>query len=312
MISTAPGKLLLTGEYAVLDGAPALMIAVDRRAIARPGEVPASSPFLVAVADELASRRGAADPAVAIARTIVVDSTAFYDGDHKLGLGSSAAVTVAATALALAATEDAGNRAQILAIALAAHASAQGLRGVRGSGADIAAAVYGGTLAFERGNVQPLRWPAAVRLIAFFTGQSADTVELVAQVTAHRGNAEVARALAAIADVSRATCAVLDAAEPASNLLITQLDLAAEATGLLATTTGLALVPDCVRAARSAMKPLGGTAKTTGAGGGDVGVAVIPATADATLATRLLIEAGCQPLPLAVDATGVDTRPSAQ
>ena len=35
MIATAPGKLILTGEYAVLDGAPALVVAMDRRAVAR-------------------------------------------------------------------------------------------------------------------------------------------------------------------------------------------------------------------------------------------------------------------------------------
>src|SRR5262245_32806891 len=104
MIARAPGKLILTGEYAVLDGAPALVIAVDRRAIARQTRPPpprGSSPFLVAVAAEIAARRGEGDPAAARAMRVAVDSSAFYDGTTKLGLGSSAAVTVAATALAL-------------------------------------------------------------------------------------------------------------------------------------------------------------------------------------------------------------------
>src|SRR4051812_15162796 len=156
MIATAPGKLILTGEYAVLDGAPAVVVAVDRRAIARRNAVPrGSSPFLVAVAEEIAAQRGADDPAARAALEISVDSTAFYDpvtarlaatalvrgsitaqravaapwvrpadlsGEAtKLGLGSSAAVTVAATALAL----DTTNRREILAVALAAHARAQ-------------------------------------------------------------------------------------------------------------------------------------------------------------------------------------------
>src|SRR5207302_7834013 len=99
--ATAPGKLILTGEYAVLDGEPALVIAVTRRAIATQTKGPrGSSPFLAAVADELAERglRDAAERAMAIA----VDSKAFYDAPRagsapiKLGLGSSAAVTVAA------------------------------------------------------------------------------------------------------------------------------------------------------------------------------------------------------------------------
>ncbi len=35
MTATAPGKLILTGEYAVLDGAPAVVVAMDRRVVAR-------------------------------------------------------------------------------------------------------------------------------------------------------------------------------------------------------------------------------------------------------------------------------------
>jgi len=135
VIASAPGKLILTGEYAVLDGAPAIVIAVDRRAVARSGVSPrGSSPFLLAVADEIAARRGAGDPAAHAALAISVDSTAFYDASTpgplaavqlgaartKLGLGSSAAVTVAATALALGTAD----RHDILEIALAAHARA--------------------------------------------------------------------------------------------------------------------------------------------------------------------------------------------
>nr|MBA3501924.1 hypothetical protein [Deltaproteobacteria bacterium] len=59
VIATAPGKLILTGEYAVLDGAPAIVTAVDRRAVARRDAVRGSSPFLLAVAHEIANKRGA-------------------------------------------------------------------------------------------------------------------------------------------------------------------------------------------------------------------------------------------------------------
>src|SRR5687768_17097612 len=102
MTATAPGKLIVTGEYAVLDGAPALVVAMDRRVIARyaPGVAKGSSAFLLALAHEIAARYG--HDAGQIAMSIVVDLSSFYDGEQKLGLGSSAAVTVAATALALA------------------------------------------------------------------------------------------------------------------------------------------------------------------------------------------------------------------
>ncbi len=339
MIATAPGKLILTGEYAVLDGAPALVIAMNRRVIARRRSGPrGSSPFLVAVADEIAHRLGADHPAAAAALEIVVDSTAFYEGAQKLGLGSSAAVTVAATALALATGHEAVpliDRELVLAIAGAAHAAAQGSRGressgdlgrprpasrsprARGSGADIAAAVHGGLIEFQRGGpITPLAWPAGVTLVPFFTGASADTASLVEAVDAARERepAAVAAALAAIDAASRAACRAVAMRSPAvaASALLSALALGAHAIDRLAEATAVPLVPPSVKAVREALSRVGGTAKTTGAGGGDIAVAVMPATEDVTLARRYVIEAGCQPLPLTVDKTGVDLQADAQ
>lgn len=334
MIASAPGKLIATGEYAVLDGAPAVVIAVDRRATARRNITPrGSSPFLLAVADELAARYGAQAPAARAALEISVDSSAFYDKLTKLGLGSSAAVTVAATALALSeGTIDLAtgtvrgpqraapfDRNEILAVALAAHARAQGPRGARGSGADIAAAVHGGTIIYSRPpdgdpRIERRRWPAAVAILPFFTGHAADTAQLVGRVEAARqaNRTAVDAALTAIADASRAACTALEAPPDLSAVaLIGAIALAASATDRLAAATGIELVPECVTAARGALARLGGTAKTTGAGGGDVAIAVFPAGIDVTVVTRSLIEAGCQPLRISVDDTGVDLRPDA-
>lgn len=320
MIATAPGKLIITGEYAVLEGAPALVVAVDRRVIARRNATPrGSSPFLLAVADEIAARRGAADPAARAALEVSVDSTTFYHRITKLGLGSSAAVTVAATALALGTV----NPEEILAVALAAHARAQGARGARGSGADIAASVHGGTIVFSLPDapggsspcrIERQRWPGSVTLLTFFTGVAADTAQLVTRVHAARdaNRTAVDAALVAIADASRAACAALAApSDIAPVALIGAIALAANAMDRLAIATGIDLVPECVTQARAALARLGGTAKTTGAGGGDVGIAVLPATVDSTVATRLLIEAGCQPLRISLDDAGVDIRADA-
>jgi mevalonate kinase len=94
--------------------------------------------------------------------------------------------------------------------------------------------------------------------------------------------------------------------------LLAGLALAAAATDQLAAATGVPLVPPAVAAIRSALARLGGTAKTTGAGGGDVAIAVIPATEDAAIAERSIIEAKCLPLILNVDQCGVDLHPDVQ
>jgi phosphomevalonate kinase len=162
--------------------------------------------------------------------------------------------------------------------------------------------------------IERRRWPSSVAIVPFFTGAAADTAQLVAQVEAarERDRTAVDAALTAIAEASRAACAALAAPpEIATLALIGAIALAGNAMDRLATATQLELVPGCVRAARLALAKLGGTAKTTGAGGGDVGIAVIPATVDATVVTRLLIEAGCQPLRISLDDAGVDLRPDA-
>jgi phosphomevalonate kinase len=363
VIATAPGKLILTGEYAVLDGAPALVIAVNRRVTATRQRGPrGSSEFLIAVIDEIERRFGTEHAAARAATEIVVNSTPFYWGGIKLGLGSSAAVTVAATALALGADYPGVpvlDRDLVLSIASVAHANAQTARRgrpstaelvpstqppspwhkARGSGADIAAAVYGGVIAFQRETPDRVAWPSdaaargdattiagatidrlsfpsGVTLLPFFTGQAADTTSYVTAVDAARraDQAAVNAALAAIDKASRAACQACAArsSEIASNALLSALSLAASAVDQLAAATRLPLVPQSVSAARSAMARLGGTAKTTGAGGGDIAIAVIPATEDVTAARRYLIEAGCQPLQLTVDKSGVDLQPDAQ
>jgi phosphomevalonate kinase len=310
VIATAPGKLVVTGEFAVLDGAPALAIALDRRVVARrAGRARGSSPFLAAVADAIAAAGGDG----ASVDGIAVDSSALY-GDHKLGLGSSAAVTVAATALALGTADVSA----VLPIATAAHAAAQAQRGARGSGVDVAAATYGGAIVFEAGRVQRTSWPRGVALIPFaIDGASpADTAALVRWVALARAGARarVDAALAAIAGASRAACdaCAMRSPELAATGLVAALALASRAIDQLAAASGAALVPPQVVAARDAMAELGGTAKTCGAGGGDVALAVVPAAEDRAVAERWLVECGCRPLPLAIDLVGVDLRPDEQ
>lgn len=315
LTASAPGKLLLAGEYAVLDGATAVVVAVDRRATARRA-ARQPSPFLDALAAQLARRLGAGHPcAHAATADICVDTAEFSRDGQKLGLGSSAAATVAAAALALAASEaTALDRDAVFELAFAAHGDAQGQRGSRGSGADIAASTYGGVLAYrtrpdagsERGGCErtALPVPRSVTILPFFTGHSADTVTMVARVHAARAAGATRASLEAIAASSRALLEALQR-DDASAILRAIRDGGA-ALAALGEAAGHDLETAAVRAARAALARFGGVAKTTGAGGGDLAIAVLPCEEDRNAAAVALIEAGCQVVPLSIDRRGVD------
>lgn len=185
---SAPGKLLLLGEYAVLRGAPAIVMAVDRRArvelepagselwsIAAPPLAVEPLRFTLAADGSLRWQGGAAagsgrldlverlissmsaggllDAARLPPAAATLDTRALYEagpgGMMKLGLGSSAAATVVlASALALW-----SGREQLLADPLRWLGSLlglhRGLQGGRGSGADLAASLIGGVVGFR-------------------------------------------------------------------------------------------------------------------------------------------------------------------
>src|SRR5262245_2351577 len=144
-LGVAPGKVLLLGEYAVLEGRAAICAAVDRYARARvaPGplrveaknlgiawEGAGEPPPALAAACALLSARGAS-------AQVEIDTSEFSQGEVKLGLGSSAAA-LAALAAALAPDLSPKDRFHL---AEDAHRAAQG--GI-GSGVDVAASTYGG------------------------------------------------------------------------------------------------------------------------------------------------------------------------
>jgi phosphomevalonate kinase len=283
----APGKAILAGEYAVLHGGPAIAVAVDRcaRAWLSPGQGTAPSPFVVA-ALEKAARELKAQHLLASGQ-LGVDSSALYQGTKKTGLGSSAAVTVATLGAAFVAEgRSLEDKRKIFTLADDAHAVAQG---TRGSGIDVAVAVYGGAIKFQRKNgeveIEPVELPDGIHLTFVFTGQSASTPQLIAKVKAlaERQPAHHEAAIGRLLLQAHAFCAAIAHGE--ARELIEAADAYREAMQHL----GEAAEAEIVTREHTQLAMLarrhGGTAKPSGAGGGDLGVA-FTLGADATQALR--------------------------
>ncbi len=275
----APGKLVLVGEYAVLDGAPALVAAVDRGVACE-----------VAPADERTwSTPGGDDRFVRAALEAVGALPARYTFSDwnpvtglerfpgtKPGLGGSAAATVAA----IVAGSERLSPGQVFARALEVHRAVQG----GGSGIDVAASAYGGILRFEAGEVSPA---APVEPAVVFTGRAAASGPRVARGLAWPRRAEVVRRSRELVEAFPAE--PVRVLEEAGALLRSM----SEAAGIDYWTAEIAALARLARAH-------GGAAKPSGAGGGDVVVALFPEperTAAFLLATR---EAGFLPIEVRV------------
>jgi phosphomevalonate kinase len=273
----APGKVFLVGEYAVLEAGVAVLAAVSRHAVGQyvPGLEPASP-----VVDETDRRARAAlgDLAQALpAGSVLVNTGAFEEGGVKLGLGSSAAAAVA-TAGAIfehAGVSIASHEELLYSVAEAGHRAAQG--GV-GSGADVAVAVDGGFIQFVRPPdaapaVVRLSPPAALEMVVFWTRKGARTSDLVQAVRAYA--AQDAQAYGALIDELKGTADRF--AKAFSSNDARGVVAAADAYGLGLGALGAAAEVPIVTAphARAAKlaRELGGAAKPSGAGGGDVGIA---------------------------------------
>ena len=94
-------------------------------------------------------------------------------GGAKVGLGTSAAVTVAALRAALVSNGLNWTPAQVADAARQTHGAGQGA----GSGYDVTTIAYGGCIAYRRSpdRAEPLAWPRGLHGLALFSGAPAPT-----------------------------------------------------------------------------------------------------------------------------------------
>lgn len=193
LTASAPGSIMVTGEHAVVYGAPAIVCAVaarvriylrsrtDRRILIH-SALADHATNLDTLADHpklrfiLAALRQA-PPVCGLELDIVSDI------DPTLGLGSSAAVTATLTALLARLRGDAFD---LLALHRAAHRTILAVQ-QRGSGADLAASLAGGMVAYTPAtDAVPTRISALplppTGLSLRYAGYKTPTAEVLAQI----------------------------------------------------------------------------------------------------------------------------------
>jgi phosphomevalonate kinase len=199
VVASAPGKLVLLGEYAVLCGAPSLVVAVDRRCLAQIEPSPDDNCHIEVCLSQSQQRTfpstgfsgfelvdlvtGSDDQLEHPPWRARLDSSEFFSGETKLGLGSSAsALTVWTGAWASYTGQRAPEAdASSLQVLIALHREFQG---GAGSGLDIAASLIGGALIYQLGpggvpDICSVALPNSVGFTGIFTGRAASTRDLV-------------------------------------------------------------------------------------------------------------------------------------
>jgi phosphomevalonate kinase len=260
MKACAPGKLVLSGAYSVLVGAPAIVSAVDRY-VCCDSERPATL--------ETPEVR-AALPQGPVPH---FDATALRADGRKLGLGSSAAILLASLAAADPRSFDSDQalRVALAAAALVAHRQAQG----GGSGIDVAASTWGGTLIAMRGpdgelELEPCELPSELVVEAWSSPVAASTPELLAGVArlGARAPGQHAQLFAELTAAARRAASALRRGQTLD--LIAELQQQGAGLAALGAAAGVPIVTPEAKQLAALAAAEGAAVLPSGAGGGDI------------------------------------------
>ena len=304
MISvSAPGKLFLSGEYAVLEGGRAVVTTVNRRATANIVNyaVPAS-PVLAAVA-KCAGRKLNIDPSKL--PNVAVNTDSLSQKRSKLGLGSSAATAASACAVLFEWANHSihKSKALILKTALEAHTLAQN---GRGSGADVSASVMGGTIVFATGCTPKPIDNTIDNLVVIWTGKSASTTSLLGQVANYKAADPLSYKMLMdemVAESYALANAYRDAninkvIELTKNYYFFMLKLQKASKAPIITPEHALIYKLAIDA--------GGAAKPSGAGGGDIATAIFNSKKDTENFVKNCLLNNFEPLDIALHTKGIE------
>jgi phosphomevalonate kinase len=353
--ASAPGKLYIAGEYAVVEpGHQAVLVAVDRFITVRvtvaehAGRITSdlyatrSLMWYRRIEDDVLEVEEQFDDYVVSAIRVVEQMVRegggklqFFDLDvsselddssgRKLGLGSSSAVTVATVRAVAGFYGLFLDDTAVYKLALLASEAVQPI----GSGGDIAASAFTGWVSYtspdrtwlrrerERTNTEGglgrlvrMDWPGLgirrlpapeLSLCVGWTGAPASTPRLVAGVQAGVHRADDAAYTAFLRSSEDCLSALVSALETNdSSEIMHRIEENRRLLSDLSRTSGIAIETPQLRRLVEIAQKHGAAAKSSGAGGGDCGIALCPPGTNTTVMCAAWETAGIQPLDLSV------------
>lgn len=264
---SAPGKLFLIGEYAVLEGEVGVVTAINKRVFVREGKERGNVDFIRRFAFNRIGFSG--DPR----SSFFADSSALFFGKNKLGLGSSSAVSVSAVASALAeAGMDISSKETRILIWHIAKEHHDTLQQERGSGLDIAASCFGGITKMYGGQIEtlsPVSLTSELGMVHIWTSKKSRTSEAIRafrrfQVAKRTLAVELIRAMA---EVSEGFVKVCESDVSQSVALLREYTRLLDKLGK---EMGFDVVTKTMKELQEKVSKFDAVLKPSGAGGGDI------------------------------------------
>ncbi|HHM23546.1 MAG TPA: hypothetical protein ENJ23_00725 [Bacteroidetes bacterium] len=250
---------------------------------------------------------------------ITLDTSEFFlrKGAAKLGLGSSAALTVALLAALFEqyapGTAMATDRTELFKTALLAHREAQGNVG---SGIDVAACVFGGVLEYQLqdqskaqpARIEPLSFPQDMLVLPVWSGKPSSTSQLVHQFFAFKeenGNG-YRKLLEKLSRLSSAGVSAFRRGDTDAFFSAVQ-DYYQAMMDIGRSLDEPIISPEHQQIAATVQRN-GGAYKPSGAGGGDLGIAFVRSARQLTQMASEVQKAGFDVVHLKLDAPSVQVR----
>lgn len=299
---SAPGKLMLLGDHAVVYGYHCLVTAVDKRLYVEAQMIQEENDDIVT--PQVKESRFVLETIAHFKKKYNISTSVRIrtrgDFSHRVGLGSSSAVTVATFQALSALFQISLTKKELFDMAYQVTLLIQGV----GSGFDIAAATYGGTIEYVKGGsiIEPLPIKE-LPLVVGYSGIKADTPFYIRKVEeAFRSKkSEMERIFNSIQNL------VIQAKTSFLNNNLDEVGSCMTANHMLLKQLGVS-TPKLDLMVESALQSGAWGAKLSGAGGGDCMIALVEVGRRGAVEAAIT-KAGGEIIPVKLHAKGVMVSP---